>query len=403
MKCSNVGAPLVSIVIPVYNREKFIGRAINSVLQQSYKNLELIIVDDCSHDDSLKVIRSFKDKRIKVIALEQNSGANVARNKGIMASRGEYIAFQDSDDEWLPDKLFKQIAYMQQNDCKACYCPYELHDEDITVVPQDYLDRDKYEKRINALLTYTNAIGTPCLIVEKAVLQNVGGFDEEMPSMQDYELAIRIAQCYKIGYCPEILVKVYRQKDSITMQKDRHRKAVARIIQKHKDFVDLNAMLLIVYRGTSFFERDKIDWNCLLDLQRESGLGQRFDEMTLNYLHKKYNTVETLLDFLQKRQWRIFETTLHSGEFAIYGAGRYAKKIAAILREKGLIPKCFLVTQLQKEIHYLDGILIDNLKEEYRCLPILIGTNFENQKEICQILDERHFDNYCTYPVYDFE
>ena len=105
MKYSGIEeTPLVSVVLPVYNREDTIARAINSVLNQSYTNFELIIVDDCSTDDSLRVAHEFQDDRVNVIALQQNVGANSARNKGAMEAQGQYIAFQDSDDEWLDRK-----------------------------------------------------------------------------------------------------------------------------------------------------------------------------------------------------------------------------------------------------------------------------------------------------------
>ena len=93
MKFSDITGPLVSVVLPVYNREETIGRAISSVLNQSYQNIELIVVDDCSNDNSLKVICEFQDERIRVIALKRNLGANAARNKGIMEARGEYVPF----------------------------------------------------------------------------------------------------------------------------------------------------------------------------------------------------------------------------------------------------------------------------------------------------------------------
>ena len=87
MKYSDVSVPLVSVIIPVYNREATVGRAVMSVLNQSYTNFELIIVDDCSNDNSLNVIREFQDERIRVITLERNSGANAARNKGMSETK----------------------------------------------------------------------------------------------------------------------------------------------------------------------------------------------------------------------------------------------------------------------------------------------------------------------------
>ena len=112
-------SPKVSIVIPTYNSEKFIDRTIKSVLNQTFQNFELIIVDDCSVDNTRKMIREFQkqDDRIKLIALEKNSGAPAhPKNVGIKNAKGEYIAFLDHDDEWLPKKLERQIELFIKNE-----------------------------------------------------------------------------------------------------------------------------------------------------------------------------------------------------------------------------------------------------------------------------------------------
>ena len=110
---------LVSIVVPVYNAEKFLKDTIKTVTNQTYENWELLLVDDCSTDKSVKIIMEYqqKDKRIKLFLNSKNSGAAISRNKGIEESRGRYIAFLDADDLWEPKKLEKQVAFMQEKDC----------------------------------------------------------------------------------------------------------------------------------------------------------------------------------------------------------------------------------------------------------------------------------------------
>lgn len=209
MKSSDLSAPLVSVVIPVYNRETTVGRAAASVLNQSYTNLELIIVDDCSNDNSLQVIHEFQDKRIIVITSEQNSGANAARNKGILAAKGQYVAFQDSDDEWVKDKLKIQMQDMINRDLSASFCAHCLIDGRIKrIVPDDYEDKLKYENELMNVLADCNVVSTQTLIVKRDVFDKIGYFDEEMPRLQDYEFVIRLAQKEKIGYiaCPLVLV-----------------------------------------------------------------------------------------------------------------------------------------------------------------------------------------------------
>lgn len=121
---------LVSIIMPSYNTAKFISETIESVLAQTYPNWELIIVDDCSTDNTDEVVKSFlSDNRIKYIKNEKNSGAAVSRNRALREAKGKWIAFLDSDDLWLPVKLEKQIAFMQDNDYHFSYTNYIEIDE----------------------------------------------------------------------------------------------------------------------------------------------------------------------------------------------------------------------------------------------------------------------------------
>ena len=122
---------LVSIITPNYNCIQFISQTIESVLNQSYNNWEMIIVDDCSTDGSYEVALKYADKdaRIKVLRNEKNSGPAVSRNRAIDIAIGEYIAFLDSDDLWESDKLKKQISFMQRNDCDFCFSRYDLINE----------------------------------------------------------------------------------------------------------------------------------------------------------------------------------------------------------------------------------------------------------------------------------
>ncbi len=121
---------LVSIITPTYNCAKFIGATIESVLNQTYQNFEMIIVDDASKDNTEKVVKSFKDKRIKYIRLSKNSGPAVARNRAMEEARGKYMAFLDSDDLWKREKLEKQINFIKKNKYKIICSDYEQIDEE---------------------------------------------------------------------------------------------------------------------------------------------------------------------------------------------------------------------------------------------------------------------------------
>jgi glycosyltransferase involved in cell wall biosynthesis len=123
---------LVSIITPCYNSARFISETIESVLSQTYQNWEMLIVDDCSTDASYEIVLEYaaKDKRIKAYRMEHNSGAAACRNKAIELSQGEYVAFLDSDDLWLPEKLEKQLQFMQDHNADFSFTEYEHIDEE---------------------------------------------------------------------------------------------------------------------------------------------------------------------------------------------------------------------------------------------------------------------------------
>ncbi|MDQ0206792.1 glycosyltransferase family 2 protein [Alkalicoccobacillus murimartini] len=124
--------PLVSVITPVYNSERFLGETIQSIMNQTYPNWELILVDDGSTDESMKIAKSFadKDSRISVVQLQTNNGAAGARNEGINQARGKYAAFLDSDDLWLPEKLERQVHFMEANQFVFTFTSYRIIRED---------------------------------------------------------------------------------------------------------------------------------------------------------------------------------------------------------------------------------------------------------------------------------
>lgn len=118
----------VSIITPMYNSETFISETINSVLNQTYKNWELLLIDDCSSDNTLQIAKLFskRHKNIKVLKNSTNLGAAISRNFGIEKSKGDFIAFLDADDLWKPEKLEKQLDFVKRNNCDVCFSSYEL-------------------------------------------------------------------------------------------------------------------------------------------------------------------------------------------------------------------------------------------------------------------------------------
>lgn len=224
---------MVSVIIPSYNREKTIERAVMSVLNQTYKDLELIVVDDCSKDNTVEVLKSIKDDRLKIIRLEKNSGACVARNVGVENAQGDYIAFQDSDDEWLLDKLEKQMAIFEKEKVDLVFCAFNRFGlgKNLTC-PK--LSEGIVERKT---LLEDSRISTQTLVGKKECFENVK-FDPEMPRLQDYDITIRLSKKYSIYFVNEPLVNMYVQNDSISKNKNKMIRAETIIFSKYKDDIE---------------------------------------------------------------------------------------------------------------------------------------------------------------------
>ena len=229
--------PLVSVIIPTYNRANLLLRAIKSVLSQTYKNLELIIVDDCSTDNTGEVVRKLqrKDKRIKYIKHRENRGGSAARNTGIKVAKGEYVAFQDSDDKWIQDKLEKQLAVLKKfpDEKTIIYTAF------IKIMNKDafYLPGKKVKKKNGMIfneLIKNNFIGLPTVLINKSCLDEVGSFDERFPRSQDWELFLRLAKKFPFEFIDEPLLLVFYQEKSISADFKSFIKSRKMILERHK-------------------------------------------------------------------------------------------------------------------------------------------------------------------------
>lgn len=153
--------PLVSVIIPVFNAEKTIERAVRSVENQTYKNWELILVDDCSSDNSRKILKSLENKQIHSIHLNRNSGPANTRNAGIKAAKGDFIAFLDADDFWDAEKLEKQLSFMEKKDCAFSYTSYKFANEDgysIKTRSMNVPEKLNYRKALKNTIIFTSTV-----------------------------------------------------------------------------------------------------------------------------------------------------------------------------------------------------------------------------------------------------
>jgi glycosyltransferase involved in cell wall biosynthesis len=200
--------PKVSVIIPTYNRPELLSRALLSVLVQTFQDFEIIVVDDGDKESAESMVLGFSDNRIYYIKNNPSKqGGGATRNRGIKEARGEFTAFLDDDDEWIPQKLNVQMAQFASVGSDVAFCfsaltnVYPDHEEP-TVVEDGIRDFSEIAlARFNGFLTST-------LVIRKSALDEVGGFDETLPSHQEPELIIRITRRYKGVGINEPLVRM---------------------------------------------------------------------------------------------------------------------------------------------------------------------------------------------------
>jgi glycosyltransferase involved in cell wall biosynthesis len=236
--------PLISVIIPTYNRGSLLPRSIKSVLKQTYKNFELIIVDDGSTDYTKKIVEKYlkEDQRIKYIYQENSGGPPKPKNTGIKASKGEYIAFLDSDDEWFSDKLKKQIEFYIKNDinknvglvgCGAISINNKTGGKRIIKLPR--LLKIKSPKTLGRPIPYSCS----SIMIKKSIFKEIGLFDEKIKIGDDYEFYIRISRKYEFKFVQEPLFNYYIHEDNISepnnlINEDKINERIE-IIKKHRN------------------------------------------------------------------------------------------------------------------------------------------------------------------------
>lgn len=204
-------SPFFTVIIPTCNRVKMLDEAIKSVLQQTEPDFELIVVDDHSNDGTAQYVTALKDSRIIYVCNDHQSGGGGARNAGIFRASGEWVAFLDDDDLWMPEKLavFRQKIAQISQDIGLIYSSFHIIDTDNHTV-EAVFDQKKTGWVTDEIMC-TNFIGTfSCVAIRTPILTTVNGLDERFSSMQDMELYVRVTQVSKVDYIDQPLVYVRR-------------------------------------------------------------------------------------------------------------------------------------------------------------------------------------------------
>jgi len=195
-----LSAPMVSVRIPSYNHEKYITACIESVLNQTFTNFEIVIIDDCSTDNSVEVIRSFQDPRIKLEVLSRNSGMNVAVERCMQLSSGKYIANLSSDDLWVPTKLEQQVAFLEQHpEFDAVFTQVQIVGEYGNALdtrhfanPFDYENRSP-EEWLRRFFYFGNCLCNPSVMIQREIYEKFGYQDKRLVSLSDFDLWVKLS------------------------------------------------------------------------------------------------------------------------------------------------------------------------------------------------------------------
>ena len=202
---NNSQNPKVTVFIPVYNREQYVGEAIESILAQTFSNFEILLVDDGSTDSSVDMIRSFSDPRIRLVCNEKNLGIPKTRNRGVELARGEYMAMLDSDDRAYPHRLEKQIAFLDSHPEYAqvgSWC--RMMDAKGNILNK-VKRQPTLSEEIHAQFLFRCAMSNRSIMARTTILQEYG-YRNDFPRCQDYELHVRLTKTFKVGNLPECLV-----------------------------------------------------------------------------------------------------------------------------------------------------------------------------------------------------
>jgi glycosyltransferase involved in cell wall biosynthesis len=231
----NSDRPLVSVIIPTYNRPHLLGRALKSALNQTYRDFEVIVVDDASAQSPEPVIRDLKEERIRYIRHEKNKGLPGSRNTAIKAARGDYIALLDDDDEWLPEKLQKQVDRLQsaKESVGVVSCGHRVISDATGRTVRTRIPRYKgnvHERVLRGLFVGSGSV----ILIRKDCFKRAGLYDESLATAEDWEMVLRLSKYFEYDFIPEVLVITHFHGERISSAPEGKIRAREIILEKHR-------------------------------------------------------------------------------------------------------------------------------------------------------------------------
>lgn len=299
------GLPKISIVLPTYNGSRYIRQSIESCLNQTYNNIELIIVDDCSSDNTPDIIRAYTDERIKYIKHKTNMGLPGALNTGFTNSSGEYLTWTSDDNFYTNDAIKKMSTYLKNKNCDFVYCNYyALQNDDMANAKLMELPEQK-------VLTEGNCLGA-CFLYTRKVWETVGEFDPKMIFAEDYDYWVRVSKKFTIRHCNEPLYFYRFHKKSLTYSKVKEVKVMTLLIRFKYDVIDILDTrrlieVLMLSRSDKFYKLNQLIIKLVLAGKIHTLL-QKFKNGAIDFPETK----EKLLNLIESNLLIIFKNNLHS-------------------------------------------------------------------------------------------
>jgi len=288
-------APRVSVVIPVYNREAYVGEAIESILAQTFADFELLVIDDGSADRSRDVARRYQDRRMRLLCHEQNQGLPRTRNAGMDAARGAYVAFLDSDDVALPSRLAKQVAFLDRHPDHAAVGTWVDWMDDAGRPLGRVKRRPVTATDVAALRLFRQGIENTASLARTAILRQYR-HNERFAVSEDFEIWARIADDYRIANLPEVLVRRRAHAQQTSKDRDEQTRFYRQAIYARQlealgvafEEEDLRRHHLLRRMRKSGFTPDRtyVDWaeRWLLGLHAANARALRYPEPALSHL-----------------------------------------------------------------------------------------------------------------------
>jgi len=254
--------PLVSVILPTRNRFKLLKKSLDSVLNQTYAPLEVIVIDDASEDKTRAYLKSLTDERVKLIWCETRQGPAIARNMGLRKAQGSLIAFNDDDDFWRQDKLKIQVNALMKAGEKVGVVYGRIKRK--RKGREDFIpDKKKRKKegRLTKALLKENFIGLPAVLVKREVIKKAGLFDEKMPRNEDWEWFVRLSQFGRFLYLPQVMVESLLLPSGITKNQSLLLQANKHFYQKHQEKIGKNKKIAALWQfrlGDAYYHLNKM-------------------------------------------------------------------------------------------------------------------------------------------------